>query len=332
MHSTLCPGNRARVCLAMSRNLEFRVGVDLGGTKTEAILMDAAGAVRARRRVPSPRGDYEATVKTIRDLVDALTDGSASDAHVGVGIPGCISPGTGLVKNANSTWLIGRPLDRDLSLALGRPVRIGNDADCFALSEATDGAAAGFPNVFGVILGTGVGGGLVVNGMPVLGPNAIAGEWGHNSLPWRDELRDPALPCYCGKEGCIETYLSGPGWSRHFALHHGRKASAADIALSAETGDPDCKASLAVYHDRLARALSHVVNIFDPHAIVLGGGLSAIDSLYEVVPRLWGRYAFSDSVSTKLLPPKHGDSSGVRGAAWLWSPMEQTASAGSRIS
>ena len=278
----------------------MRIGIDLGGTKTEIIVLGAAGEEILRERVPTPRGDYAGTVATIATLVKAaeakVSPGeTASIATVGVGIPGAESRVTGLIKNANSTWLIGQPLRADLEAALGRPVRIANDANCFALSEATDGAAAGADVVFGVILGTGVGGGIVVRGEVLVGANAIAGEWGHNSLPG-DEAHRPA--CYCGRAGCIETYLSGP-------------------ALAAD-GGAENEAALQRYAARLARALAQVINILDPDVIVLGGGLSNLDRLYDRVPRLWQAHVFSDAVATRLVKARHGDSSGVRGAAWLW--------------
>lgn len=299
----------------MSGNQALRIGVDLGGTKTEVIALDrASGAERARRRVPTERGSYDGTIRSIRELVEGIEAELGAAGSVGVGIPGTISPRTGLVKNANSTWLIGKPFDRDLVAALGRPVRLANDADCFTLSEATDGAGAGAATVFGVILGTGVGGGLAVNGRLVSGPNAVAGEWGHNPLPWpgRDEM--PGHYCYCGKAGCIETFLSGPALERDF----GGAASAAEIVRMAEEGDDKAEGLLSRYEDRLARSLATVINIFDPHVIVLGGGLGNVRRLYREVPRLWGEYVFSDAVDTRLKPPVHGDSSGVRGAAWLW--------------
>jgi len=299
----------------MSQQIPLRIGIDLGGTKTEAIALDrASGAELLRRRVATERGSYDGTIRVIRELVEGVEGELGRGGTVGIGIPGTISPRTGLVKNANSTWLIGKPFDRDLEAALGRPVRLANDADCFTLSEATDGAAAGADTAFGVILGTGVGGGLVVRGQLVRGPNAIAGEWGHNPLPWpgRDEL--PGHYCYCGKAGCIETFLSGPALERDF----GGKVSAEEVVRLAEDGDDKAEGVLSRYEDRLARALASVINIFDPHVIVLGGGLGNVRRLYREVPRLWGEYVFSDAVDTKLVPPKHGDSSGVRGAAWLW--------------
>jgi len=296
----------------------MRIGIDLGGTKIEGIALDYAGNERARKRVASPRGDYAATVAAIRDLVAALEAETGEQGTVGIGMPGAISPATGLVKNANSTWLIGHPFGRDLEAALGREVRLANDADCFALSEATDGAAAGAASVFGVILGTGVGGGITVNGALLSGPNAIAGEWGHNSLPFvlPDEM--PGPECYCGKKGCIETWLSGPGFAADYMLDTREALSPEAIVAAAESGDRPARLALRRYADRLARALAHVINILDPHAIVLGGGMSNIAALYDEVPSRWGAYVFSDSVSTPLLRHAHGDASGVRGAAWLW--------------
>ena len=292
----------------------IRIGVDLGGTKTEAIVLGEGGRELARRRVATPQGSYDGTIQTIRDLVATLETELSASASVGIGIPGTISPQTGLIKNANSTWLIGKPFDRDLAAALGRPVRLANDADCFALSEASDGAGAGAATVFGVILGTGVGGGIVVGGRLLAGPNAIAGEWGHNPLPWPSDAERPGARCYCGKDGCIETFLSGPGLARD----HGGTLGGADIAAQAEAGDAQALAALERYDDRLARALATIVNVIDPDVVVLGGGLSKLTRLYDTVPRRWGRYVFSDTVATRLVPPVHGDSSGVRGAAWLW--------------
>ena len=304
----------------------YRIGIDLGGTKIEAALIDRAGTVRVRRRLVTPTGDYAATVAAIADLVHAIereADVSARGAiPVGIGIPGTIVGRTGRVKNANSAWLIGRPLAGDVAAAIGRPARFANDANCFALSEATDGAAAGLDCVFGVILGTGVGGGIVIDGRIVVGANAIAGEWGHNPLPWPEPDERPGPRCYCGRSGCIETFLSGPGLAADHRRHGGGELSAAVIAAASRAGDPACRASLARHAERLARALASVINLLDPDAIVLGGGLSAMTELYREVPRLWPRHVFSDEVTTRLLPPAHGDSSGVRGAAWLWPPED----------
>lgn len=284
----------------------LRIGIDLGGTKIEALALDAAGREVIRKRIPSPRGDYAATISAISSLVSEVGEGS-----VGIGIPGALSQVTGLVKNANSTWLIGRPLKEDLEKALGRPVRLENDANCFALSEATDGAGKGAAVVFGVILGTGVGGGIVVNGKVLSGANAIAGEWGHNPLPLPSAQDLPLPDCYCGRAGCIETYLSGPGLARDHELRTGKRLPPEEIV---SLGDQ----SLERYVERLARALASVINLLDPDVIVLGGGMSKVGRLYTEVPRLWRRYVFSDHVATRLAPPAHGDSSGVRGAAWLW--------------
>lgn len=296
----------------------MRIGVDLGGTKIEAIAIDPAGRELARRRVPSPAQDYDAIVAAIAGLVDTLEGALGETATVGVGIPGVTSPATGLVKNANTTVLIGRPFDRDLAARLGREVRLANDANCFAMSEAADGAAAGARAVFGVILGTGVGGGLVVDGRIVGGANAIAGEWGHNPLPWPTDDERPGARCYCGKQGCIETFLCGPGLARDFAQATGGALSAPEIVAAASAGEPAANAALERYEDRLARALATMINIVDPDVIVLGGGLSNLARLYETVPRRWADYVFSDAVNTRLSPARHGDSSGVRGAAWLW--------------
>jgi fructokinase len=301
----------------------FRIGIDLGGTKIEGAAVDGSGAVRVRRRVATPAGNYRATLEAIVALVGEIEHEIGEPASVGVGMPGAISPITGMVKNANSTWLIGRPLQNDLETALGRPIRLANDANCFALSEATDGAAAAMATVFGVILGTGVGGGVAIGGRILVGANAIAGEWGHNPLPWPMPDEIPGPPCYCGRSGCIETFLSGPALAADHHHHSGRHLSAFEIANRAEHGDAECGATLGRYVDRLARGLAAVINLIDPDAIVLGGGLSGISTLYEQVPLLWNRYIFSDRVVTRLLPPVHGDSSGVRGAAWLWRPEEE---------
>lgn len=303
----------------------MRIGIDLGGTKIEiAALDEATGAMLARKRIPTPRGDYDATIAAIRDLVAGMEARLGRRGTVGIGIPGAISPASGLVKNANSTWLIGRPFDRDLEVALGRPVRLANDANCFALSEAVDGAAAGAAIMFGVILGTGVGGGIVVNGRVLTGANAISGEWGHNPLPWPEDSERPGPSCYCGQQGCIETFLSGPGLAADHQRATGSTMSAEDVVAAAESGDVAAEATLRRYEGRLARALAHLVNILDPEVIVLGGGLSGLSRLYENVPRLWGRHVFSDHVATRLLPPVHGDAGGVRGAAWLWPPQRDS--------
>jgi len=309
----------------VSRGL--RIGVDLGGTKIEAAVLDRAGPIVLRRRIPTPSGDYHATMAAIAGLVRHIEDALGERATVGIAMPGALSPQTGLVKNANSTWLNGRPLQTDIETVLGRPVRLANDANCFALSEATDGAGAGFHTVFGVILGTGVGGGVAIAGRVLVGANAIAGEWGHNPLPWpvpdgEPDAEIPGPPCYCGRRGCIETFLSGPGMTADHARHTGRGLAAPDIAAAAAAGDPECGPTLRRYVGRLARALAATINFLDPEIIVLGGGLSAIAALYEQVPPLWAPYVFSDRIATRLLPPVHGDSSGVRGAAWLWRPEE----------
>jgi len=292
----------------------YRTGIDLGGTKIEIAVFGEDGTPLLRERRATPQGDYAATVDTVAALVADAERKVGAGATVGVGIPGAESRLTGRVKNANSTCLIGKPLKADLEARLCREVRLANDANCFALSEAVDGAAAGAAVVFGVILGTGVGGGIVVDGRVLTGANAIAGEWGHNPLP--GEQHDQR--CYCGRSACIELFLSGPG----LAADHRRVASAdisaAEIARRAAAGDAVCDATLQRYEARLARALAGVINILDPDAIVLGGGLSNIDRLYDSVPRLWGHWVFSDQVATRLLRHRHGDSSGVRGAAWLW--------------
>lgn len=296
----------------------MRIGVDLGGTKIEAIALADDGRVLTRRRVAAPRGVYADTVVAVRNLVLAVESELGRSGSVGVGIPGTVSPATGLIKNANSVWLIGQPLDRDLGEALGRPVRLGNDANCFALSEASDGAGEGYGTVFGVILGTGCGAGIAVNGRTLVGPNAIAGEWGHNPLPWPQPAELPGPDCYCGLQGCNETWLSGPGFEADFTRGSGRSLGAAEIAAAAEAGDAEADAALKRLELRLARAFAAVLNLLDPDAIVLGGGLSNIDRLYRTVPDLWLSHAFSDAITTPLLKNRHGDSSGVRGAAWLW--------------
>jgi fructokinase len=299
-------------------NTTVRIGIDLGGTKIEGIALDSRGKVLFRQRVPSPPGNAVETIGTIATLVEAIERRIGRTGTVGIGTPGAISPATGLLRNSNSTQLNGLPLDRLIAEALGRPVRLANDANCFALSEATDGAASGAGIVFGAILGTGVGGGIVIDGRLLTGQHAIAGEWGHNPLPWplSDELPGPASDC--GRAGCIETFLSGPGLSADHERHTGIAAGAAAIAAAAEAGDAAAAASLERYSERLARALAAVINLLDPDVIVLGGGLSNLRLLYEQVPARWLRWVFSDHVATRLVPPRHGDSSGVRGAAWLW--------------
>jgi len=294
-----------------------RIGIDLGGTKTEALALGEGGLELIRLRRPTPPS-YDGTLSTIASLVADIEAALGARGTVGVGMPGTISPATGLVKNANSTWLLGRPLGADLARLLGREVRLANDANCFALSEACDGAAAGAGCVFGVIVGTGTGGGIVVAGRVLAGRNAVAGEWGHNPLPWPAGDERPGPPCWCGKHGCIETFLSGPGLSRDHLAATGEERSADEIAAAAESGDPGAAATLGRYAGRMARALASVVNVLDPDAIVLGGGLSNLERLYGDVPRLWGRWVFSDRVETLLLPPRWGASSGVRGAAWLF--------------
>jgi fructokinase len=291
--------------------MALRIGIDLGGTKIEAIALEGEREV-FRRRVASPRGSYESTISTVASLVSEIGEGS-----VGIGIPGALSRVTGLVKNANSTWLIGKPLKSDLEKALRREVRLENDANCFALSEATDGAGKGAAVVFGVILGTGVGGGIVAHGRLLRGPNAIAGEWGHNPLPAPTPQDLPLASCYCGRKGCIETYLAGSGLSRDHEQETGQRLEAEAIVSLGS-------AALARYEERLARALASVVNLLDPDVIVLGGGMSNAARLYTEVPRLWSRYVFSDHVATRLSRPAHGDSSGVRGAAWLWDKGEES--------
>ncbi len=298
----------------------YRIGIDLGGTKIEAIALAPDGRELLRRRQPTPKNDYRGTIAAIAGLVGAAERELGETATVGVGMPGAISPATGLVKNANSTWLNGQPFDRDLAAALGRAVRMENDANCLAVSEATDGSAAGAAMVFGVIIGTGVGGGIAIRGEAWRGANAIGGEWGHIPLqtPRDDERPGPA--CYCGRFGCVETLLSGPGMLQEYNATSKPAANVQEILARAAAGEAQAEAALARYEDRLARCLATVINILDPSVIVLGGGLSNIARLYENVPGLWTRWVFSDRVDTPLRRAKHGDSSGVRGAAWLWPP------------
>ena len=293
----------------------MRIGIDLGGTKIEITVLAHDGTIALRERVAAPACDYGATLRVIADLVTGAEARLNVRASVGVGIPGTVSPATGLVKNANSTWLVGKPFDKDLAAALARPVRVANDANCFALSEAVDGVGAGKHVVFGVIVGTGVGGGIVVGGRILTGHHAIAGEWGHNPLPWPRDEEHPGPTCYCGKTGCIETYLSGGGLAADHARVTGEKRDVQDIAANA----PE---TMAHYLDRFARALASVINILDPDIIVLGGGLSNIDMIYDELPARLGAYVFSDRCTTPVLRNVHGDSGGVRGAAWLW-PKDQ---------
>lgn len=300
----------------------IRIGIDLGGTKTEGIVLDRLGNPLARRRVPTTRDDYAATVATIAGLVQALESETGGRATVGVGIPGTISPATGLVKNANSTWLIGRPLDRDLTAALGRPVRIENDANCLAVSEAADGAGAGCGVVFAAILGTGCGAGIVAHGRVLSGRNAIGGEWGHNPLPWPTDDERPGTLCYCGRRGCLESFVSGPAVAADHKAATGETLTAQAIIERAANGEATCEATFGRLVDRLGRGLAGVVNLLDPDVIVLGGGLSNATALYDRLPAAIAPWTFTDQLDTPVRRAMHGDSSGVRGAAWLWRPEE----------
>ncbi|MBU1209734.1 MAG: ROK family protein [Alphaproteobacteria bacterium] len=305
----------------------IRIGIDLGGTKIEGIALNAAGGELLRQRIAAPRGDYRATIGAIADVVSHLMEvaldkvgagGTRGTVSVGVGMPGSMSPASGRVQNANSTWLNGQPFDRDLETALGHPVRLANDANCFAISEAVDGAGAGAISVFGVILGTGVGGGLVIGGRIVDGPRGAGGEWGHNSLPWPQPGEVPGPLCWCGRRGCMEAWVSGPALARDFAAQGGEPLSAESIALLAANGNADAKAALNRHCDRLARGLAHVINIVDPEVVVLGGGLSNLPHLYSELPQRMAPLLFTDTPSVRILPPHWGDSGGARGAAWLW--------------
>ncbi len=296
----------------------MRIGLDLGGTKVEAIALSESGSELLRFRRPTPIGDYQATVDLIVAMVAELEAAAGAAASIGLGTPGTIDPVSGLMKNSNSTALNGRPLDKDLAAALSREISMANDADCFTVSEAHDGAAAGAGVVFGVILGTGVGGGIVVSGRLVGGPNRIAGEWGHNQLPWMTLAEAPGPDCYCGRQGCVETFLSGPGIAADHRRRGGAALSPADIASAVAAGDAAAGITMDLFHDRLARALAGVINIVDPDSIVLGGGVSNIESIYEAIPRMWSRYVFGGTVLTRLVKAAHGDSSGVLGAARLW--------------
>jgi len=295
----------------------MRIGIDLGGTKIAGIALGDDGEELAYERLPAVSQDYEATIARIIELIDALEAQAGQQGSIGIGTPGAISPTSGQMRNSNSVCLNGMPFDRDLRRALGRDFRMANDADCFALSEAVDGAAQGASSVFGVIIGTGVGGGFVINGKLLTGPNAVTGEWGHNPLPYMDHDERPGDPCYCGKHGCVETFVSGPGLQAHHARRAGQHLSSIDIVRLADT-DESARNSLDIYINQLARALSVVINIVDPEVIVLGGGMSNIDELYEAVPKAWGDWVFSDAVRTRLVKHRHGDDSGVRGAACLW--------------
>jgi len=295
----------------------MKIGIDLGGTKIEIIALADDGKEVLRRRKPTPQGDYAGILEVIVQLVNESEAELGEQCSIGIGTPGALSRATGLLKNSNSVALNGKPILNDLEEKLQRKIKMSNDANCFALSEAVDGAAAGAEVVFGVILGTGVGAGVVVNRYVLTGPNAIAGEWGHNPLPWPDAEELPGPACYCGKHGCIETFLSGPGMMKLYHQKTGTKLNSAEIVQRAEQGEIDCERTMQTYEHRLARGLAHVINILDPDVIVLGGGMSNIVRLYENVPRMWGNWVFSDRVDTRLVKNKYGDSSGVRGAAWL---------------
>ena len=296
----------------------LRIGIDLGGTKISGIALDRAGSEAARHRVPAPREDYDASVRAIAEMVRGLEARCAGEGVVGIGMPGSISPATGLVQNANSVWLNGRPFQQDLDDALGRPVKLANDADCFALSEATDGAGAGARTVFGAILGTGCGAGIVVDGALLSGPHATAGEWGHTPLPWAEPSEHPGRQCWCGRQGCIETWVSGPALEHDHRRETGEDLEAHEIEAAAQGGDEAARATLERHAHRLARALAMIVDVVDPHVIVLGGGLSNLGHLYRTLPALIAPHVFADHCAVKIVAPKHGDDSGVRGAAWLW--------------
>ncbi|MCG8380754.1 MAG: ROK family protein [Gammaproteobacteria bacterium] len=301
----------------MPQTTTYRLGIDLGGTKIEGIALDTKGRDLARYRIPTPQNDYTGTLAAICDIVKTLKKDTSSEATIGIGTPGSISPVTGHLRNSNSVCLNGQPLREDLEARLGAPIRIANDANCFALSEAIDGAAQAGRVVFGAILGTGCGGGLVVNKALIIGANGIGGEWGHNPLPWPNEDELDGRPCFCGQCGCLETWISGTGLAAdHLAVTSQHLTAKAIVASASQ--EPTCEASVARYEDRLARALAQVINLVDPDIIVLGGGLSNVTRLYKNIPKRWGRYIFSDVVKTRLCPPRYGDASGVRGAAWLW--------------
>lgn len=294
-----------------------RIGIDLGGTKIEGVVLDESGEYLARHRVPTPKHSYEVILNTLVDLVARLESETGRADSIGIGTPGCISMKTGLMKNSNTVVLNGEPVKDDLESLFGRPISMANDANCFALSEAVDGAGKDGHVVFGVIVGTGTGAGVVVDRQVLTGPNSVAGEWGHNPLPWPQDMELPGPECYCGKHGCIETWLSGPGMIRDHELHANIILDPATIVSKATFGDEECEETLQRYEDRMARALASIINTLDPDIIVLGGGVGNIKRLYSNVPKLWGQYVFSDSVETRLVAPMYGDSSGVRGAAWL---------------
>lgn len=296
----------------------MRIGIDLGGTKIEALAIDNEGRELVRHRVDTPREDYDATIEAMVDLVRQIERETGETGTVGAGIPGSISRLTGLVKNANSTWLNGKPLDKDLSTALGREVRVANDANCLAISEATDGAAAGSQMVFGVILGTGCGGGIAINGHVHEGPNGAAGEWGHNPLPWARPEELPGPECYCGKRGCLETWISGTGVAQDYTNLTGKERTTREIMIDYEIGDSNARIIVERFEDRLARGLAHVINLLDPDVLVFGGGLSKTEHLYRDIPLKLPHYVFGAEAATPILPARYGDSSGVRGAAWLW--------------
>jgi len=299
----------------------MRIGIDLGGTKIEGIALSDEGEELFRDRIETPQGEYDEILQRINELIEHIEDQVGEHGTIGIGTPGAISPATGLMKNSNSVCMNGKPVYEDLSRVLKREIKITNDANCFALSEATDGAGEGDSVVFGVIVGTGTGAGIVIDGKILTGPNAIAGEWGHNPLPWSQDMELPGPECYCGKTGCIETWLSGPGLMRDHELHANIILDPETIASKAQFGDEDAEESMQRYEDRMARSLAHVINIIDPDVIILGGGMGNINRLYKNVPKLWQRYVFSDAVKTRLVAPEYGDSSGVRGAAWLWSQV-----------
>lgn len=304
----------------------LRIGIDLGGTKIEGLLLDPSGTELCRLRIPAPRNSYDTTLQAITglvaDLLAGIPSGERNEVTVGIGMPGSISPRTSVVQNANSTWLNGQPFDKDLARALGRPLRVANDANCFALSESVDGAAENAGVVFGVILGTGVGGAIIHRGRIVDGPRASGGEWGHNPLPWATTAESPGPLCWCGRHGCLETWLSGPGMAADHRSVTGEEFTAGEIARRAEAGDRASSATLQRHASRLARGLAHVANIVDPDVIVLGGGLSLMPHLYRDLPALIAPYLFTDSAEIDVRPPRWGDAGGARGAAWLWSHTE----------